>query len=80
MRKLFYRIGNNPRLLEAAEAIRTRPKVRLKGGDAKTLLVIEEEVDLSRKKVTVIHERVYAASWKVVSVKKMHFGNRGISP
>jgi hypothetical protein len=30
--------------------------VRLERGNAKTLLVIEEEVDLSRKEVTMIHE------------------------
>ena len=41
--------------------------MRLERGNAKTLLVIEEEVDLSRKKVTMIHEGVYALGRKWVS-------------
>ena len=76
MRKLFYSVRNDAGLLEARKAIRTGAYVCLEGGNAKTLLIIEEEVDLSRKKMTVVHERVYAAGWKVVSAKRMQFESR----
>jgi hypothetical protein len=44
--------------------------VRLEGGNAKTLLVVEEEVDLGGKKVAMIHERVYALDQRGVSEKE----------
>jgi hypothetical protein len=43
--------------------------VCLEGGNAKTLLIIEEEVDLSRKKVTMVHGEVYAPVLKWVSAE-----------
>jgi hypothetical protein len=63
-------IGDEPGILEARKAVGTDPNVRLQGGNAKTLLVIEEEVDLCRKEVTVIHGEVYALERKWVSDKK----------
>ena len=56
MRQLLDCVGDDPGLLEAGETIRARTNVCLEGGNAKTLLVIEEEVDLRRKEVTMIHE------------------------
>jgi hypothetical protein len=43
--------------------------VRLERSNAKTLLVIEEEVDLGREKVTMIHGEVYALVRRWVSVE-----------
>ena len=43
--------------------------MRLERSNAKTLLVIEEEVDLGREKVTMIHGEVYALVRKWVSVE-----------
>jgi hypothetical protein len=57
VRKLFDRVGDDARVLEAREALRARPDMGLEGGNAETLLVIEEEVDFGRKKVAMIHER-----------------------
>jgi hypothetical protein len=67
LRELLDRIGDETGVLEPRKAIETRPNVRLEGGNAKTLLIIEEEVDLSRKKVTVIHGEVYALAQVWVS-------------
>jgi hypothetical protein len=53
--------------------------VRLEWSNAKTLLVIEEEVDLSREKVTMIHGEVYAMVRDGVSERKTEFrGNFGL--
>jgi hypothetical protein len=41
--------------------------VSLQGSNAKTLLVIKEEVDLGREEVTMIHEWVYARDLEWVS-------------
>ena len=49
LRKLFYRVGDDAGFLDASQTVRTGSDVRLEGGNAKTLLVIEEEVDLSGK-------------------------------
>jgi hypothetical protein len=47
--KLLDRVGDDAGLLEASKAIETGPDVCLEGGYAKPLLVIKEEVDLSRQ-------------------------------
>jgi hypothetical protein len=70
LRELLDRIGDETGVLEPRKAIGTRPNVRLEGGNAKALLVIEEEVDLSREKVTVIHREVYALAQEWVSGKE----------
>ena len=70
VRELFDRIGDETGVLEASKAIGTGPNMRLEGGNAKTLLVIEEEVDLSREKMTVIHGEVYALAQEWVSGNK----------
>ena len=70
MRDLLDGIGDEAGILEARKTVGTAPNVRLQRGNAKTLLVIEEEVDLCRKKVTVIHGEVYALEREWVSGKK----------
>jgi hypothetical protein len=67
LRELLDRIGDETGVFEPRKAIGTRANVRLEGGNAKTLLVIEEEVDLSREKVSVIHGEVYALAQEWVS-------------
>jgi hypothetical protein len=67
LRQLFDRIGDETGVLEPRKAIGAGPNVRLEGGNAKTLLVIEEEVNLSREKMTVIHGEVYALAQEWVS-------------
>jgi len=71
LRELLDRIGDETGVLEPRQAIGTSPNVRLEGGNAKALLVIEEEVDLSREKVTVIHGEVYALAQEWVSETHM---------
>jgi hypothetical protein len=70
VRELFDGIGYEAGILEARKTVSAAPNVRLQGGNAKTLLVIEEEVDLCRKEVSVIHGEVYALERKWVSGKK----------
>jgi len=70
VRELLDRVGDEAGILEAGQAVGTGPNMRLEGGNAKTLLVIEEEVDLCRKEVTVIHGEVYALEQEWVSGKK----------
>ena len=67
MRQLFNRVGNDPGLFDSRKAVGTGANVRFEGRNAKTLLVIDEEVDLGREKVTVIHEWVYAQAMEWVS-------------
>ena len=55
--QLLDRVGHDARLLEAGETVRAGTNVCLEGGNAKALLVVEEEVDLSREQVAMIHER-----------------------
>ena len=49
MGQLLDRVGHDARLLEAGQTVRAAPDVSLEGGNTKTLLVVEEEVDLSRE-------------------------------
>jgi hypothetical protein len=49
VRELFDGVGDDPSLLEPELALGTRANVGFQGGNAKTLLIIEEEVDLGRK-------------------------------
>jgi hypothetical protein len=67
--QLFDGVGDDACFLEASEALRARPDMRLEGGNTETLLVIEEEVDLGGQKVTMIHERLYEVGRKWVSGK-----------
>lgn len=60
MLELFDRVGDETGVLEARSTVWAGPNVRLERGNAKALLVIEEEVDLSREEVAVIHGEVYA--------------------
>jgi hypothetical protein len=76
LRELLDRIGDETGVLEPRKAIGTRPNVRLEGCNAKTLLVIEEEVDLSREKVTVIHGEVYALAKEGVSEKNKEISKK----
>ena len=76
MRQLLEAVRNETSLLEPALAVDTGSDVRLEGGNAKTLLVIEEEVDLGREKVPVIHSDFYEKVDEVVSVKARG-GSRG---
>ena len=69
MGELLDRVSHEAGVLEPGHAIGARANVRLEGGNAKTLLVIEEEVDLGREKVTMIHGEVYALVRKWVSVE-----------
>jgi hypothetical protein len=57
VRQLLDRVGHDARLLEASETVRAGTNVCLEGGNTKALLVVEEEIDLSRKKVAMVHER-----------------------
>ncbi|HEX4469876.1 MAG TPA: hypothetical protein VH080_10085 [Gemmatimonadaceae bacterium] len=68
--ELFDGVSDEPGVLEASKALGARTNVRLEGGNTKTLLVIEEEVDLSWEQVTVIHGKVYAAIREWVSRNK----------
>ena len=47
--ELLQRIGHETRFLQATLAVCTLPYVRLEGCNAKTLLAIEEQIELSRK-------------------------------
>lgn len=70
MLELLDGVSDETGVLETRKALGARPNVCLEGGNAKTLLVIEEEVDLSREKVTVIHGEVYALVRECVSERK----------
>jgi hypothetical protein len=71
MRELLDGVRDHPSFLELQLTFSTRTDVRLEWGNAKTLLVIEEEVDLGREQVTVIHEWVYEMSRQRVSEKNV---------
>jgi hypothetical protein len=58
--ELFDGISDETGVLEASKALGARTNVHLEGSNTKTLLVIEEEIDLGREKVTMIHGEVYA--------------------
>ena len=73
MLELLDGVGDEPSVLETTKALRTGANVCFERSDAKTLLVIEEEVDLSREKVTVIHGEVYAMIREWVSARKTEF-------
>lgn len=70
MLELFDGVSDETGVLEASKALGARTNVHLEGSNTKTLLVIEEEVDLSREKVTVIHGEVYAVIREWVSGNK----------
>ena len=69
MGELLDRVSHEAGVLEPGHAIGARANVRLERSNAKTLLVIEEEVDLGREKVTMIHGEVYALVRRWVSVE-----------
>jgi hypothetical protein len=67
MGKLLDGIRYEAGFLEFGLTLAAGSDVRLERGNAKTLLVIEEEVDLCREEVTMIHGEVYAARGEWVS-------------
>jgi hypothetical protein len=67
VRQLLDGVGSNSSFLEASKTIGTGANVGLEGSNAETLLIIDEEVDLGREEVTMIHVWVYAQAWKWVS-------------
>ena len=54
-------IRDEARLLQPALALRALADVGLEGSNAKTLLAIEEEVDLGREQVSMVHGGSYGA-------------------
>jgi hypothetical protein len=70
VRELLDGVRDHPGFLEPELTFRARTHVRLEGCDAKTLLVIEEEVDLGREEVTMVHEWVYAMGGEWVSEQR----------
>jgi hypothetical protein len=76
VRELLDRIGDEAGVLQPRGALGTGANVSLEGRNAEALLVIEEEVDLGRKKVTVIHGEVYALALDWVSGRKTQFSRK----
>jgi hypothetical protein len=74
--ELFDGIGDETGVLQPRRTLRAGTDVRLERSNAKTLLVVEEEVDLGREKVTVIHGEVYAMVRDGVSERKTEFSRK----